>query len=390
MDYFSQLAVEVNEHIRHYLSLADIYCLSQVSKLQHYYTKSFFTQDYTAIIYTGYASCLYHDPTVASVASLLLPLLNFPLATRFYKVTVAGKLTRNGRLGGKISVSMAEMQLCPYDDDIAEWQDDETMDNVKRYQQQRQRRLSQPGSSITNTTTATTTDHLYFDEWLDEVDTVDLAMLYDSYNNCSSFNRRQYRHKLVDVDIWRKLEATTTNQERQIEFSLAACYNSLSSVIYIKQVSTMANVTFSTIKLVTDGYSLIRTVIFHYKFADYDDSIYVVSYQDNRYLSDMWYQYKQRVLNRLNYSDANSTIEYRWNINTYKPNTDITVWICCFPKTGEAYSLPVDERLKRQFTLEDDNLVYDNCHSLQLLVAKNEHLASFNSNMSSVAQFSQV
>jgi len=345
MDYFSLLPVEVNELVRNYLSLEDIRALTQVSRLQHLYTKNFVgnnnnnNNSYSGTIYTGYAICLYSDPVMAPIAKLLPPLLNFPLETRYYKVTVTGRLACSGKLAGKIKIIMSELQSAPYDDNVSDWPDDDTIAEIH----------NQFGRD----------NNLYFDHWLSCFGSdINRAMYYDIHNSCGSFSQRQYRAKQASDDIWQRLEVAEINTDKEIKVELWACYNSISPIIYIDNPNDRCSV----IKLITDCQQFITTVIFHYEFAVYDNSIHVCTYSNNNYTSDLQYQYQERVLSRLNYCDSEGDVEYRWHDHNYS----VGVWASRFPKVGHSYPIPVDSEIKRRFSLDDDNPWYVDCYSLRL------------------------
>jgi len=354
MDYLSQLPVEVNFIIRKHLCLTDIYNLSLANKIQAYYTKQDFVNLYCGTIYTGYYLCLYSDPIVEPIAKLLLPLLNFPLVTRYYKITITGHIMYNNTLGGRINVTMTQIENAIYDETVGEWPDDDVIDDIKSNHTQ------QP---------------LYLDYWLSTFKDVNKAMIYDSTN---SYNlTHKYKHKLVnDDEVWPILQNAAINTAMSnIQLCFDICYGNVTPVIYLNDICQTLFDTqiYNNIKIITDDKQYIKAVIFDHKFAPYDHSILIHEYHNNNYVKELWYTYHNRVLTRFSYEDTVCCINYDWNTG----HDSTHVWAHYLPRDKEGYALTVSDKLKRKITLDDNTPYYDNCYCLLLSTQKQKHYKEF-------------
>jgi hypothetical protein len=361
VDHFSYLPVEINYNIRRYLSLQDIYCLSQVSKRQQYYTKQEFVKPYTGIIYTGYNICLYSDVVMESVAKLLAPLLCFPLVTRYYKIIVSGHLLYNKKIGGKVRITMSPFKDAIPHSWVSNWLDDDIVSDIEN------NHPKQP---------------LYFDYWLTALISgetknknlnINEIMKYDSTNSYHTNNNnfRDFKHKMVDeLDLL--MDTVEIDDSSFIKFDFDSCYGKISSIIYLKNVKQILyhEDYYNNIKIVTDGISYITSIVSHHDFEEYvvfniyDNSILIHEYRSNHLVKNIRYTYRIGKLRRFTYKDECGYTQY--DFDDQQPGCQA---ITFYPINGDSISLIIDDELKNKvYTLNDNHPYYNGCYSLLLPV----------------------
>lgn len=353
VDWFCLLPSEVNRHVRSYLCLSDIGNLSLVNKLQLLYFKQDYVSFYIGTMFTGYNICLYHDEILQPIAKLLCPLLSEPWVTRYYKITVTGHKMYNGTLGGKINVMMTPYMCAPSHDFVIDWQDDDILDDINNNIQ----------FNIINDTEAKSS--LYFDDFLKRFNDVTASINYDSTNSCNKQNRdnKLFTHKLVvDDNIWNLLNNIQLDHTNNTIFNFTIINNCIQHTIVINYIRQMLynKQTFTNIKLITDCKQYIKSVTYYntYEYRE-NDTIRCDTYDHNHMVSQILYDYYNKRLIRFWSGNDNGWYQFEFQQDTY-------CYGLYFPNEGEYVGLPIDPRLQRIHTLDDDNPYYNSCVSISL------------------------
>jgi len=346
MDYFSSLPHEVNVLIRGYLSLTDIMALTASCRLQRTYTYSNFSQlGYTANIYTADSICLYRNPAVAGIAELLSRLLVRPLETVYCKAEVTGSLSHKGVIGGYVTIKLKQIDYDTHNPDIPtlEMSQEEIEVEIDKW--------SDPETT-------------YYDGWLASTNDVSKAITVDRQIALEIVGSRPRKHKLVDDKLWQLLEDSSpifTSEGWQIRLFI---YDGrISNSFYASDPDSN-----DSFKVMLDSQHQTTTALYCILDGQYDFHVMVHEHY-NGTTSNLDYHYKDKVLIRLDYADITNGGEtsYSWIL---RDGLSVVVLAHQYiiPDDGEAgyQRIPVADRLKRKFTLDDTEPQCHDCYSFKL------------------------